>query len=516
MKSIEDNKAEYEKKIYNLEKENKIMTERLINKANTMINSTINDTQAAIISSDRLKKITTMSNNINKTGTKKSNNYNNNKYALNNETLNTNFSNQYILTNKSKSPMKTNEFNNTFENNMINNQFNTNYQMNINSTRQQLISLKTLKDFINELYVSKFQYDIKCAKFKLPKETLEEYMYTFLNKKYGLKSLIIEWAKNIINGIKYYSKKDSFVLLFGKIMRNEQEEDARFIIKKVSESIEELLLYYIKRQNPLKLVNEIKKIFEKKKKSKLFEEEWKGIIYSIYEKEEAKEIENKIINFINKEIQRKKIEMFKKYKNSRINNKNKYNNNIENNYLNTINSLNNCQNNKYMNTIENFNGNNKLSRGEKYNMLLLAEDKVILYDDFIKIVLDNHIRFRDKQLKNFVGLFKSVDTDKDGVINEDQFSELIQKMKIFKEKEVENKIFHFSEKIDPFDYQKFTFSECISFFSSEMIKEKDGNENEISILEKVCLNEEKNNNDVKENEDYEEKKQKENDTIINE
>ena len=516
LKSIEDNKAEYEKKIYNLEKENKIMTERLINKANTMINSTINDTQAAIISSDRLKKITTMSNNINKTGTKKSNNYNNNKYALNNETLNTNFSNQYILTNKSKSPMKTNEFNNTFENNMINNQFNTNYQMNINSTRQQLISLKTLKDFINELYVSKFQYDIKCAKFKLPKETLEEYMYTFLNKKYGLKSLIIEWAKNIINGIKYYSKKDSFVLLFGKIMRNEQEEDARFIIKKVSESIEELLLYYIKRQNPLKLVNEIKKIFEKKKKSKLFEEEWKGIIYSIYEKEEAKEIENKIINFINKEIQRKKIEMFKKYKNSRINNKNKYNNNIENNYLNTINSLNNCQNNKYMNTIGNFNGNNKLSRGEKYNMLLLAEDKVILYDDFIKIVLDNHIRFRDKQLKNFVELFKSVDTDKDGVINEEQFSELIQKMKIFKEKEVENKIFHFSEKIDPFDYQKFTFSECISFFSSEMIKEKDGNENEISILEKVCLNEEKNNNDVKENEDYEEKKQKENETIINE
>ena len=516
LKSIEDNKAEYEKKLSNLEKENKIMTEKLINKANTMVNSTIVDTKTTIIPSDRLMTKAIMSNNINNSGTKKSNNSNNNKYALNNEILNTNFSNQYILTNKSKSPMKSSEFNNTFENNMINNQFNTNCQMNNNTSRQQLISLKTLKDFINELYVSKSQYDIKCAKFKLPKETLEEHMYTFLNKKYGLKSLIIEWAKNIISGIKYYSKKDSFVLLFGKIMRNEQEEEARFIIEKVSESIEELLLYYIKRQNPLKLVNEITKIFEKKKKSELFEEEWKGIIYSIYEKEEAKEMENKIINFINKEMQRKKIEMFKKYKNSRMNNKSKCNNNIENNYLNTINSLNNCINNTYMNTIGNFNSNNKLSRGEKYNMLLFPEDKVILYDDFIKIVLDNHIRFRDKQLKNFVELFKSVDTDKDGVINEEQFSELIQKMKIFKEEEVENKIFHFLEKIDPFDNQKFTFSECISFFSSEMIKEKDGNENEISILEKVCLNEEKNNNDTKENEDYEEKKQKENETILNE
>ena len=74
---------------------------------------------------------------------------------------------------------------------------------------------------------------MKCIEFKLPKETLEEYMYTYLNKKYGLKKLILEWARNKINGIKYYSKKDSFVLLFGKIIRNEQEEDARHIIQKV-------------------------------------------------------------------------------------------------------------------------------------------------------------------------------------------------------------------------------------------------------------------------------------------
>ena len=292
-------------------------------------------------------------------------------------------------------------------------------------------------------------------------------------------------------------------------MRNEQEEDARFIIQKVSESIEELLLYYIKRQNPLKLVNEIKKIFEKKKKSELFEEEWKGIIYSIYEKQEAEEIEKKIINYINKENERKKMEMFQKYKNSRVSNQNKNkitNNNINTNnsyYLNTINSFNNISNNNnnntnssYMNTIGNINTNNKLSRVEKYNMLLFSEDKNILFTDFIKIVLDNHIKFRDKQLKNFVTLFKSVDTNKDGIINEEEFSELIHKMKIFKEDEVENKIFQFLEKIDPFDNQKFTFSECVNFFSSEIIKDTDinGEEKEISILEKICLKEKTNEN----------------------
>ena len=199
--------------------------------------------------------------------------------------------------------------------------------------------------------------------------------------------------------------------------------------------------------------------------------------------------------------------MFKKYKDSRLNSykHNKYNNYINNNNinsnLNTINTFNgtinaSSQNNiSYMNTINNLN-NNKLSRIEKYNMLLFQEDKNILFSNFIKIVLDNHIRFRDKQLKNFVELFKSVETNKDGNINEEQFTELVQKMKIFKEDEIENKIFQFLEKIDPFDNQKFTFSECVSFFSGEIIKDNDinGNEREISILEKVCFNGDKKDN----------------------
>ena len=118
----------------------------------------------------------------------------------------------------------------------------------------------------------------------------------------------------------------------------------------------------------------------------------------------------------------------------------------------------------------------------------------------MKIILDNHIRFRDKQLKNFVDLFRSVDTNRDGIINEEEFSELIQKMKIFKEDEVENVIFQYLEKLDPFDNQKFTFSECINFFSSEFIEDKNlnGEEREISVLEKVCFPDtpDKNGNNV--------------------
>lgn len=54
-------------------------------------------------------------------------------------------------------------------------------------------------------------------------------MYTFLNQRYGLKNLIIEWATAIINGIRRYSRADHDVALFGKIMRNECDEEFRFI-----------------------------------------------------------------------------------------------------------------------------------------------------------------------------------------------------------------------------------------------------------------------------------------------
>lgn len=50
-------------------------------------------------------------------------------------------------------------------------------------------------------------------------------MYTFLNQRYGLKNLIIEQAASIINGIKKYSKEDHQVALFGKILRNECDEE---------------------------------------------------------------------------------------------------------------------------------------------------------------------------------------------------------------------------------------------------------------------------------------------------
>ena len=51
------------------------------------------------------------------------------------------------------------------------------------------------------MYSQKIKFDKKCEDSKMARETMEQYMYTYLNQKYGLKTLIIEWATALINGI---------------------------------------------------------------------------------------------------------------------------------------------------------------------------------------------------------------------------------------------------------------------------------------------------------------------------
>lgn len=57
----------------------------------------------------------------------------------------------------------------------------------IGHTSVRALTLKQLKDMIEEIYASKAKYDQKYTDAKLPRETMEQHMYTYLNQKYGLK-----------------------------------------------------------------------------------------------------------------------------------------------------------------------------------------------------------------------------------------------------------------------------------------------------------------------------------------
>lgn len=112
-------------------------------------------------------------------------------------------------------------------------------------------------------------------------------MYTYLNQKYGLKALIIEWATAIINGIKKFSKDENDVAVFGKILRNECDEEFRFVQNQVKNTISELLKMYLRGRYPFKHNSEIKEMLDQKMKGYIQEDEATDIIKYMYNQEDA-------------------------------------------------------------------------------------------------------------------------------------------------------------------------------------------------------------------------------------
>jgi hypothetical protein len=111
----------------------------------------------------------------------------------------------------------------------------------IGDVNVRVLTLKQMVDTIDEIYDSKLKCDQKYIESKQARETMEQHMYTYLNTKYGLKNLIIEWATALVNGIKKFNSADNHVAVFGKILRNECDEEFRFVQAQVKTTISELL-----------------------------------------------------------------------------------------------------------------------------------------------------------------------------------------------------------------------------------------------------------------------------------
>ena len=341
----------------------------------------------------------------------------------------------YNLINKEKkdnSIINSNNSNNNNENNLIIKNYNINNNNNKNKNFYRVFTIKMMKKFIKNLYKGKTEFDLNCEKNCISRPNMEEYLYIYLNNKYGLKKLIIEWVTNILNGLEIFSKIDSEIFLFGKILKNQIEENFRFFYDKLKNNIKEGLILYYKNLYPLKTMENINLIIKERKKNYLLENEWKNILHSLYNSKDSNILEKKISYIL------------------------KNNNLIYENEL---------QENKNIN-IE------------------------IKYKDFVQILHEFHIKSRENFLKNFTKEFNKVDTDNNGIINEDEFVSLIFKYKIYNSLEFSNKSKLLLKKVAKFDKSHITYSDCIEVFSKEKYN------NELNLLEKMCLNEYLNENDL--------------------
>ena len=318
----------------------------------------------------------------------------------------------------------------------------------------KILTKKQMKDFINEIYDSKMEYDKVCSENHLKKESMEHYMYKFLNNKYGLKNLVIEWSSSIITGIKMYSSSDSDINLFNKILKNKIEEGQKLVIIKLKSTIKELYDMYIKNKSRLNSNKGKNKLNEAEieyilssfnENILLNEDEWKNIIKSIYNEEEYKILIKYIINKISD-----KNDIEKK------------------NYIKNLMSK-----KKSEVTRDDFESANK----KKFPLK-------ISYKEFVNILTGYQITYREKYLSNLHKLFIKYDEESIGVLNENGFLKLLNSID-FIQKQGIGYMKKLLNKIDPHSYNNITFTEIVNLFSKEMILDEDGLT--MNILDKLGL-----------------------------
>ncbi len=104
------------------------------------------------------------------------------------------------------------------------------------------------------------------------------------------------------------------------------------------------------------------------------------------------------------------------------------------------------------------------------------------------MVLDFQIKLRDKYLTHLVFIFKKIDIDNNGIIEEEDFFKLIYGLGYYGE-DSENQALRLLNISDPYNNKQLTFSDCVSLFGSEIIIDQDekGSEIQTSLLDKISV-----------------------------
>ena len=123
----------------------------------------------------------------------------------------------------------------------------------------------------------------------------------------------------------------------------------------------------------------------------------------------------------------------------------------------------------------------KMTREEMMSVHARGGEERLLYAEFQKIVLDFQLKEHEKFLRKFMVVFKSVDTDNNGLLNEREFRELVLRMRVCdSEKDIE----YFLTVVDPYNNNQITFSEIVHLFSAHMVQDAGGRS--IALLEKFA------------------------------
>ncbi|RHY56808.1 hypothetical protein DYB30_002560 [Aphanomyces astaci] len=161
----------------------------------------------------------------------------------------------------------------------------------IRKVRKDLAAAKAAADLIEAIYASKRKYDQMNADANTPKETMEQHMYTYLNQRFGLHALIVEYASAIMKGCARYGTVDCDVATFLHLVRNEVDEGYLRLKQKLEDTVVALLRAFLRGLHPRKSEGTITQLVHAKLTSAttLTRDEWQSIVTYMYDTQDTQD-----------------------------------------------------------------------------------------------------------------------------------------------------------------------------------------------------------------------------------
>ena len=265
---------------------------------------------------------------------------------------------------------------------------------------------------------------------------MEQHLLYFLNQRYGLKRLVVMNASAYIKAVNTFSPADNSVAVFGKILRNEIDEEFRFVQQELRDSTEICLRVHLKGKNPLKSDDAISRMTTGVVNGLIGREQWSDVVGCLYNEEDAAVLGNLV-----KDVSKKYNGVKQRQASNRITPKG-------------------------------------TPRRRKASVDANQAIAKLPYASFVKVLLDFQLLSHDKFLSKFRDLFGRLDDNKDGILNEAQFRELCllvgrptggnKKTKERTEEEMQKLL----ETADPFNNDAITFSDAVACLSNDICELK--------------------------------------------
>ncbi|KAJ8561593.1 hypothetical protein ON010_g8089 [Phytophthora cinnamomi] len=149
------------------------------------------------------------------------------------------------------------------------------------------LSLKQLVDLINCVYASKAKYDTRATSAGAPRETMEQHLYTYLNTRFGLPKLIVDYASAVWKAAEHFARRENDAAVFVALLRNRLDEGFLEIKRKLQLALVELLRAFFSARHPLKQGKAIAALVQSRLDGFLQEEEWRNLLTYLYEPQDS-------------------------------------------------------------------------------------------------------------------------------------------------------------------------------------------------------------------------------------